>query len=183
MPTDAFPVSITETITVTVTDSNGASASRNYSLTIDPALTLSPGTLNIATVGDLFQTPLTASGGSGAGYTFKASGLPSWLSLSSGTGLLSGTPPAAAAFTTTSFSITVTDSEHATVTTGYSLYVDPALTLQATLPAATAGVNYDQQLEASGELRYVYVHFHRPAVMAEALQHRRSDRYAAGDRA
>jgi hypothetical protein len=77
---------------VTVTDSNGASRTFDYALTIDPALKLAPGSpLPAATVGDKFHMQLHATGGSGKGYDFTATGLPAWLTLSSD-GLLHGTP-------------------------------------------------------------------------------------------
>ena len=71
-------------------------------------LTLSPATLPNATAGSAYGVTLTATGGSGT-YTFAVSSgsLPSWLTLTSGTGVLSGTPTATG---TTTFTITATDS-------------------------------------------------------------------------
>ncbi len=76
-------------------------AGSNYSisftagtLTIFPAITLSPTNLPAATVGVPYSQQLTASGGSGAGYSFAATGLPAGLSLTP-LGLLSGTPTTA----------------------------------------------------------------------------------------
>ena len=145
--TPGLPVSLT--ISVLVNDSRGDSGLRNYTLTIDPALSLSPSTLGIATVGDAFSTLLDVTGGSGKGYKFKATDLPGWLKLSS-TGLLHGTPPATAD-STVSFSITATDSKKGTVTNSYTLTVDPALTvLPATLNAVAAGGTFSTQLTAAG---------------------------------
>src|SRR5208337_4024506 len=42
----------------------------------NPPITLGPTTLPAATVGDEYSQQLTASGGSGAGYSFTATGLP-----------------------------------------------------------------------------------------------------------
>ena len=100
--------------TVTLTDSNGAVGSRNFALTVDPALTLNPGVLPIATVGSHFSTLLTATGGSGAGYTFRAAGLPAGLTLSPA-GVLSGTPTIATSTPTligTPFTFTVTATDN-----------------------------------------------------------------------
>ena len=91
---------------VTVTDSDDATGDLSYSITVDPAITMSPSTLPVLTVGDSYSQQLTASGGSGAGYSFAATGVPAGLTLSS-TGLLSGTPTDADSFT---MDVTVTDS-------------------------------------------------------------------------
>ncbi len=80
---------------VSLTDGNGDTIGQNYSLTVDPALAVNPGSLPVATVGDLFSQQLTATGGSGTGYRFTLGSHPAWLTLSS-TGLLRGTPPATA---------------------------------------------------------------------------------------
>lgn len=136
------------TLTVTVSDSNGATGSRTYTLTVDPALAINPRVLGAATVGNRFATQMTASGGSGVGYRFSASGLPTWLTMSAA-GLLSGTPPASA--TPVSFTVTVTDSQGGYGTMAYTLTVDPALQLTpTTLSAASATMPYFELITASG---------------------------------
>ncbi len=121
----------------------------NGSLTVKQGLGITLGTLSPATVGNLYSVQLTGAGGSGKGYTFKASGLPSWLKLSSN-GLLSGTPTA----TTGSplhFSITVNDSTGASATQNYALTIDPALAISpGKLPKAVVSSNYNVQLTATG---------------------------------
>jgi hypothetical protein len=135
--------------TITATDSNAGTISRVYSLKIDPALTVNPATLAVATVGDKFTSQLKASGGSGKGYVFTATDLPSWLTLSS-TGLLSGTPTTISG-SPLSFTITLTDSNNATTNKSYEIVVDPALTVgPGTLPAAMVGDKFTTQLTASG---------------------------------
>ncbi len=99
-------------ITVTVTDSSGDSAGATYPLKIDPPLKLGPKTVAAGTVGKPYSARLTASGGSGGGYTFTAASLPSWLKLSSA-GILSGTPTTAGSFR---ISVIVTDSQDGTGT-------------------------------------------------------------------
>jgi hypothetical protein len=111
------------TFTVLVTDSNGATAKKTYTLTIDPAILIGPTSLPPAQVGQPYSQKLTASGGSGIGYKFTAGGLPSWLKLSS-TGLLSGTPPGGSASSVT-FTVTVTDSKQGTVSEQYTLTINP----------------------------------------------------------
>ena len=114
---------------VTATDSNGGTVSHVYSLMVNQALAFIPIT-GVATVGDNFSTQLKATGGSGTGYSFAASGLPAWLALSSA-GLLSGMPP-----TTTGspldFTVTVTDSNSAVGSHLFALTIDPALTVPST---------------------------------------------------
>ncbi|NNN12672.1 MAG: hypothetical protein HKL81_02840, partial [Acidimicrobiaceae bacterium] len=100
---------------VTVSDSGNPtqSASAQLSLTVQPAAqpaalaitTTSP--LPNATAGGSYSDQLTASGGT-TPYSWSATGLPSWLSLSTG-GKLSGTVPQTGA--TYSFTVKVTDSE------------------------------------------------------------------------
>ena len=142
-PTDAD----TFTMDVTVTDSISATGDLSYSITVDPAITMSPTTLPVLTVGDSFSQQLTASGGSGTGYSFAATGVPAGLTLSS-TGLLSGTPTDADSFT---MDVTVTDSISATGDLSYSITVDPAITMSpTTLPVLTVGDSFSQQLTASG---------------------------------
>jgi hypothetical protein len=135
--------------TVTVSDSNGSAAARSYKLKLDPALTISAPALPVATVADRFRVQLRAGGGSGKGFAFSASGLPTWLKLSAN-GLLSGTPSSTTG-SPVSFTITVRDSTRATASAAYTLTIDPALTLSpARLPRATVGQLFSTQMMASG---------------------------------
>ncbi len=106
------------TVTVTVTDGDGATASATPKLTVNPVITLSPATLPIAIPGVAYSNALTAGGGSGAGYTFAATGLgTTGLTLSAG-GVLSGTPAAAAnANSPYAVTVTVTDGNTAPLPT------------------------------------------------------------------
>jgi uncharacterized repeat protein (TIGR01451 family) len=104
-PTEAgdFP------ITVTATDNEGATGSRDYTLTINsaPPLTVMPETLPGGYVTADYSVQLTAVNGTEP-YTFSLqdSNLPTWLALSD-QGLLSGTPDETG---TWNFTIQVTDS-------------------------------------------------------------------------
>jgi hypothetical protein len=140
--------------TVTATDSNLTTGSRDYSLTVNaPTITLSPATLPAATVAAAYNQTITASGGTSP-YTFAvtAGALPAGLSLSTA-GALTGTLTAGGTFT---FTVTATDS-----TTGagpytgsqtYTLTVNaPTITVSpATLPAASVAAAYSQTITASG---------------------------------
>jgi hypothetical protein len=98
--------------TVTATDSEGGTVTGIYFLSVNPALVIGPNTLPTATVNDTFSAQLNATGGTGTGYVFSSSGLPGWLSLSSG-GLLIGTPPSGTG-SPLRFTVTITDSDNAT---------------------------------------------------------------------
>lgn len=80
-------------ITVTVTDADQQSSSANYTLTINPALTINPISLPLGSVGEPYgPITLTHSGGL-APYSWSALALPAGLNLTTA-GVLSGTPAA-----------------------------------------------------------------------------------------
>jgi hypothetical protein len=133
--TGSFP------ITVTATDSNGCTGTRNATLVINcPTITVSPTSLNQGTAGVAYSTTtITQTGGVGT-ITFTESGaLPTGITFSAGT--LSGTPTQTGTFTIT---VTATDSNGCTGSKGYTLVINcPTITVSpATVPAGTAGVAY-----------------------------------------
>ena len=143
----------TETFAVAITDSLGATTKQDYSITVNPALSLAPATLPADTAGLAYDQTITASGGTGT-LTLAVSdiqgAIPGLTVPANGTGSLglSGTPTAAGSET---FAVTATDSLGATTTTDYSVTVNAALGLApATLPADTAGLAYSQTITASG---------------------------------
>ena len=143
----------TETFTVTATDSLGATALTDYSITVNAAPSLSPATLPADTVGVAYNQTITAAGGTGT-LTLAVSdiqgAIPGLTVPASGTGSLvtSGTPTAAG---TETFTLTVTDSLGAETSTNYSLTVNPVPGLTpATLPAGAVSAAYDQTIAASG---------------------------------
>ena len=73
-----------------------------------------------------------AVGGSGGGYTYALTGQPSWIGFDPGTREMSGTPPAAAAGTTTTLDYTVTDTATNTSDTrSFTVTVNAAPSLTA----------------------------------------------------
>jgi hypothetical protein len=117
--------------------------------TVNAAITVGPSSLPVATEGNSYSEALTASGGSGTGYMFMATGLPMGLTLSAG-GLLSGTPTDSSE-TPYTVDVTVADSENNAGSMTYMLTVDPALSISpSTLPSPTVGSSYGEQLTASG---------------------------------
>ena len=137
------------TFTVQVKDSSGATATKQLTITVNPAaLTITSASLPNGTVGAAYSQALAASGGTGSNTWSIASGsLPAGLALSSGT--IAGTPTAAGNST---FTVQVQDSSGATATKQLSITVNPAaLTITtASLPNGTVGAAYSQALSASG---------------------------------
>ena len=131
----------TYSLTLKVTDSAGASASRSFSLTIAPAaLTITSNRqLSSASLNAAFSESLTAAGGTPP-YTWSAAGLPTGLSINSTTGTISGTPAAAGTFTPVV--ITVTDSALNTYRDNFSITVQlpalPSVTISGLPGTATA---------------------------------------------
>ncbi len=85
-----------------------------------------------------------ASGGTGVGYTWTATGLPTGMGINASTGVLSGTPTALGVFGP---QITVKDSSNATASVSLSLTINPpagqlAITGPTSLSAGTVGVAY-----------------------------------------
>ncbi|MFT3956764.1 MAG: putative Ig domain-containing protein [Piscinibacter sp.] len=148
--------------TVTVTDANGASAARSYTLAIGPALSTTQAvatrSLTAGTAVTAF-TPVTAAGGS-APYVFAvAPALPAGLSLAAGSGQISGTPTAGLA--TTSFTVTVTDANGSTSAKTFTMSVGAALaTVQAvstqTAVAGEALASFTPVTAAGGTLPHLF---------------------------
>lgn len=101
-----------------------------------------------ASVGTPYSaTPVSASGGQ-APYSFSATGLPPGLSISSGTGVVSGTPTAAGSYAVT---VTVTDAASATASASTTLTVTAqGVVVPAQTVNAKANVAFSAQLVATG---------------------------------
>ena len=111
--------------TVKVTDSGGLT--RNVSITVDPAIVISPG--SSVTVQQQSTTTFTATGGTGAGYTW------SQVSIASGGNVTSGGLYTAGSTSGTD-SIKVTDSAGLTKTA--TITVDPKLVITPSAPTVQA---------------------------------------------
>ncbi len=115
-------------ITVTLTDSTGASsttAAFTWTVNNTLAITVPSQSAYKSTVVNLDLRTLTTGGT--APYTYTASGLPSWLSLNGSNGKLTGTAPTVAANSTTKtvgITVTVTDNLGTLVkSTAFNWYV------------------------------------------------------------
>ena len=120
-----------DTVTFTNTTNGTGNTTRPVSLTVNAttvALTISTASpLTAGTVGTAY-TPLTfaSTGGTGTkSWAVSAGTLPAGLTLSSA-GVLSGTPTAATAVPTPTFTVRVTDGASATATKTFSLTINPA---------------------------------------------------------
>ena len=76
----------TYTFTMHASDTSapGLTGTQRYTITVHQAVTVTPRTLPVATVGDAYSEQLKASGGSGTGYTFalaSGSSLPAGFTL------------------------------------------------------------------------------------------------------
>jgi hypothetical protein len=121
-------------VTVTVTDVNGATAESTFTFDVNPALSFSSGYTNAtltAGVAYTSATPVVTGGTTPRSFSVSPA-LPAGLNLNSSTGVISGTPSSASPSTT--YTVTVTDSNGATATTPIQITVNPALTLTYTSP-------------------------------------------------
>ena len=116
----------TVTFTVTATDTAGSSATHNYTLTVNPALGLTPSSLPSGIVGAAYSQTISSVAGVGtktltvsqlsgtiAGLTIPTAGTNSLL--------ISGTPTATGSVT---FTVTATDTSGASVARSYALTVN-----------------------------------------------------------
>lgn len=144
-PTTAGTVSLS----ATVADSSGTKASGNFSITIAPSsLSITPTTLPAGQLTLGYSAGLNATGGT-MPYTWSASGLPGGLSISSTTGVITGTPTATGTFTVAA---TVTDATGATANAALKLTVNPA-PINATPPSnssASLGQPFSAGFSATG---------------------------------
>jgi hypothetical protein len=136
--------------TVTATDGLGNAGARAYSGAVNAAIVVSPATLPVATVGSVFQAQESATGGSGAPYTFAitAGTLPVGLTLNPTTGQIVGIPTVSGAY---AFTVTATGSGGDSGSASYTGAVNTAIRLSPTvLPPLAVGTPILIQESATG---------------------------------
>ena len=138
-------------LTVQVTDSSGATASRNLTLAVSaPRLTIVTGSpLSAGTVGTAYSQTLSAIGGTAPYRWSLVSGSLPGLNVSAA-GVLSGTPTDSGSF---SFIIGVNDSTGQSGTKTFALTINPGpltITTTAQLPGGALGETFSQTLTATG---------------------------------
>jgi hypothetical protein len=129
--------------TVTVTDSNSATATNSFNLTVNASVTATQAVSAAALTENhaiTAFTPVTGSGGTGA-LTYSISpSLPGGLNLNTATGAITGTPTAA--FAATTLTVTVTDTTGATASNTFSLTVNGPVTATTAVPSTMLVLNH-----------------------------------------
>jgi hypothetical protein len=149
----------TFSVIVTVTDINGSSVSKTYTITVAEPVTVTTASLPdwTANATTAYSQTLAASGGNGS-YTWSAkdgSGAATTMpiagvTLNPGTGALTGTPSTAGTYT---FTLTATDTSSAKLTGSkmFTVTIHSAMTITtATAANATVGALYSQPLSLLG---------------------------------
>jgi prepilin-type N-terminal cleavage/methylation domain-containing protein len=141
------------TFTITVVDAAGATATRTYTIQINPVPTISgPATLpspwNANNPYPAGNTGTVTNGTGTAPFTWNAS-LPTGLMIDANTGAITGTPTVVGPFPNSS--ITVKDAAGAAATRTYSITINPQLGFQAGTPTTgEQGIPYSYTVVASG---------------------------------
>ena len=139
------------TFTVSATDANNSTGTREYTLVIDaPEITLHPDDLPTGVAGEAYDPVTFSVDGGTEPYSFTLTDdLPEGLAFDAG-GILYGTPTEAGSFT---FIVTATDANDFTVEREYTLTVDaPEISvIVPSLPDGRANMEYGPvRLSASG---------------------------------
>ena len=132
---------------ITVTDTNGASASAGFSLTVNGPVTATQVVAFVGLTIDRATTPVrpvTGSGGTGTIHYSISPALPPGIALGSTTGQISGLPTITSASAT--YTVTVTDANGETASANFSLAVNPPVTAT---PAVASKVLTENQLPTS----------------------------------
>ncbi|WEK06206.1 MAG: putative Ig domain-containing protein [Candidatus Devosia phytovorans] len=136
--------------TLAVTDSNGFSAERTFSLAVASNLgsaTL-PASVSDGQVGMTYVGSVAASGGEGLRYAISSGALPDGLTLDAATGAISGTPEQAG---TALFTVTATDGDGRLNAQSYVMAVaEPAMIIDNGFPPGTIGQSYSDGIAVSG---------------------------------
>ncbi len=150
------PTAGTATFSVTVTDSQGhVSAPASFTINVNNLLKVNQNTLPPGNQSLPYSQVLTASGGTGTGFTWTAtsSNLATFgMSLTSngdGTATISGTPTQ---FGSAAFTANVKDSNNNTAQQPLTIQIDSGLSLPAStsLPQGYVGVGYTGSVNGSG---------------------------------
>jgi large repetitive protein len=139
-------------IVISVTDGTQTSTMDAFSVTVSvPNPTNHPPTISgtppaSVRVGSAYSFTPTAEDPDGDNLTFSVSNRPAWLTFSSATGTLTGTPSAANVGTYSGIIISVSDGQASASLPAFSIQVTAALTISGTPPTSVAaGTGYSFQ--------------------------------------
>ncbi len=147
------PVTSAFTATVTATSISDTTKSATLQIKVNPLPTITTASLAAATAGTFYSATLGESGGTSPyTWTSNPTTLPPGLSLSAGTGVVSGTPTGGGSGP---FTFKVTDAagnSASSQTISVTVNSAPKLTITTTspLPGGTNGAAYSQTLQATG---------------------------------
>lgn len=129
---------------ITVTDSQGCTATTAYTLKVTATLVLPGATLPNGTVGTAYPTQtIPAANGGSTPYTYTATNLPPGLSFNPATREITGTPTTDGNYVV---NVMVTDADGNITTTNYNIAIKPPLVLATTaLADGTVGTSYSTQ--------------------------------------
>lgn len=99
----------THVLTLTASDGHGGTTVRSFTFVVSSQVRVGTTSLPNTVIGQSLNVTLTAVQGT-APYSWSSDNLPSWLSLSASTGVLSGRPPRTLQPGTVSFTVSVSDS-------------------------------------------------------------------------
>ncbi|HEV3199439.1 MAG TPA: putative Ig domain-containing protein, partial [Bryobacteraceae bacterium] len=137
-------------VSVRVSDSQGATATKSLSLVISALAITTPATLPSGTTNQPYAQTLAVTGGT-APYTWSAGvGIPAGLSVDPATGAITGTPTTAGTFT---FAVQVTDANRQVANQTFTLTINTTPLTITTVPplfAGTVGTPYTQTFSAAG---------------------------------
>lgn len=120
------------TFTITATDSNGLTGSKQYTVKINSALAISTTSLAGATVGIVYSQQQSFSGGTSPySWSVSAGALPSGLSLATLDGSITGIPTSQGV---DNFTVQVTDATGASTTKALSISVYDSITINTASP-------------------------------------------------
>jgi hypothetical protein len=137
--------------TMLVTDSASVTSTKQFTLLVAQTLTFTtPPALPNGVIGTQYNQGIEVSGGTGPyAWALLSGALPGGLSLSSLTGVISGTPVSTGTFV---FTVEVRDSNSSTINQQFTLIVVSSLTIATLSPLPVGAVDspYKQTLSAAG---------------------------------
>ena len=137
------------TFTVTVSDADGATTTRSYTMPVNAAPAITTPSMPAVDDGTTYDLVVTGSGGTGT-YTYSVTGgsLPAGLTLNPSTGAVTGTPTGSGQST---FTVTLQDTDGGTAIKTFALVVDPPPAFTGpTISGADIGAGYSATPSSTG---------------------------------